>query len=95
METKHANLSQVIEGITITEKKLGQFNAIGIAYPEEKKIYIDPRLSRDEMIEILIHEAAHVLLPYLTEETVDYAAKVIGKIVVQKCEEKGYFKTYE
>jgi hypothetical protein len=95
METQHANLSQIIDGITITEKKLGQFNALGIAYPEEKKIYIDPRLNRDEMIEILIHEAIHVLMPYLTEETVEYTSKVIGKIVVRKCEEKGYFKVYE
>lgn len=81
--------------IKIIEKKLGQFKALGLAYPEDKKFFIDPRLSRDEMIEILIHETMHIVMPYLTEEVVAENSKIMAKIVINKCEEKGYFKQYE
>jgi hypothetical protein len=43
----------------------------GLAFPHEWRIEIDPALDDKTLLDIAIHEAAHVVLPDLDEAQVD------------------------
>jgi len=43
----------------------------GLAFPHEWRIEIDPGLDDKTLLDIAIHEAAHVVLPELDEGQVD------------------------
>lgn len=43
----------------------------GLAFPHEWRIEIDPALDDKTLLDIAIHEAAHVVLPDLDEGQVD------------------------
>lgn len=64
--------------IKVEFKKLGKNKALGLAYKEENKIILDPRLKGKDFIDVAIHELMHILLPYLTEETIDSTATSIA-----------------
>lgn len=69
------------EEITIKFKKLGKNKALGLAFKEEKIIYLDPKLKGKDFINVLTHELCHLLFPYLIEEEIDNAANVISNIL--------------
>jgi hypothetical protein len=43
----------------------------GLAYPQEWRVELDPALDDKTLLDIAIHEAAHVVLPDLDEAQVD------------------------
>lgn len=43
----------------------------GLAFPHEWRVEIDPALDDKTLLDIAIHEAAHVVLPSLEEAQVD------------------------
>ena len=53
--------------IEVKYKKLGRQKAYGIAY---EYIILDTRLKGKKHLEILIHEALHILFPKLSEDDV-------------------------
>ena len=53
--------------IEVKYKKLGRHRAYGIA---DEHIILDTRLKGKKHLEILIHEALHILFPELTEDEV-------------------------
>jgi hypothetical protein len=48
-------------------KKLGRRKALGIVEDGDDIIYIDPRLKGRKHLEILIHEAMHILWPHIVK----------------------------
>lgn len=50
----------------------------GIAYPDEHRIVLDPRMDDVTMIEVASHEVAHVVLPMLDEEAVELLGRQIA-----------------
>lgn len=55
----------VIKGVRY--KKLGRRKALGIVEYGDDIIYIDPRLKGRKQMEILIHEAMHILWPHIVK----------------------------
>lgn len=55
----------VIKGVRY--KKLGRRKALGIVEHGDDIIYIDPRLKGRKQMEILIHEAMHILWPHIVK----------------------------
>ena len=55
----------VIKGVRY--KKLGRRTALGIVEHGDDIIYIDPRLKGRKQMEILIHEAMHILWPHIVK----------------------------
>jgi hypothetical protein len=50
--------------IKVVERKLGRERAAGLDSSDApESIFIDPRLKESERLEILLHEALHLLLP--------------------------------
>jgi hypothetical protein len=43
----------------------------GLAFPDEWRIELDPALDDKTLMDIAIHEAAHVVIPSLDEHEVD------------------------
>lgn len=43
----------------------------GLAFPDEWRIELDPRLDDKTLLDIAIHESTHVLAPFLEENTVN------------------------
>ena len=54
----------------VVYKKLLRRNAVGLVEGDDDVIYIDPRLRGKKHLEILLHEALHVLYPAASEEEV-------------------------
>lgn len=54
----------------IREVKLGRERAWGQAHDDEQLIEIDPRLKGRKKMEVIIHEAVHLLNPEMSEEEV-------------------------
>jgi predicted SprT family Zn-dependent metalloprotease len=50
----------------------------GVAYPDEHRIVLDPRMDDVTMIEVASHEVAHVCCPYLEEDTVELLGRQIA-----------------
>ena len=53
----------------------------GLAFPDERRIEIDPALDDKTLLDISIHEGLHVLMPFLTEESVDDAGKTLADLL--------------
>jgi hypothetical protein len=43
----------------------------GLAFPDQWRIELDPDMHEKTLMDIAIHEATHVVCPYLTEDTVN------------------------
>ena len=54
----------------VVYKRLGRRKAYGLVEDGDDIIYIDPRLKGRKQLEILIHEALHILRPESSEEDV-------------------------
>lgn len=77
----------------VITKKLGRVRiegerVWGIANHDTGTIEIDPRCKGIKHLEILIHEAAHITLPFLTEEPISSSAAEIARVLW----EQGYRK---
>jgi len=53
----------------------------GLAYPDEWRIELDPELDDRTECDIALHEALHVLFPYLPEQSVDDGAKTLADLL--------------
>ena len=67
--------------IRIKVKKLGKEKADGLAFKDDRLIYIDPRLKGIGLLETLIHEILHCQQPDLSEETVTSNAKEMADLL--------------
>jgi hypothetical protein len=54
----------------VIESKLGRNKAWGMAHTDDNVIEIDARLKGRKKMEIILHEAMHLLNPQFTEEEV-------------------------
>ncbi len=43
----------------------------GLAFPDQWRIELDPTMDERTLMDIAIHESAHVVCPYLTEEVIN------------------------
>lgn len=53
----------------------------GLAFPDEFRIELDPDLDERTEIDIALHEALHVLFPYLPETDVNEAGKTMADLL--------------
>lgn len=53
----------------------------GLAFPKEYRIEIDPYLTDQTLIDIAIHETAHVVVPDLDEEAVDRLGRACADVL--------------
>lgn len=67
--------------IKIVFKKLGRSKADGLAYKEDRVIFIDITLKGVNMLDTILHELAHVQQPDLSEESVTEYAKETADIL--------------
>jgi hypothetical protein len=65
----------------VVSKKLGREKAWGSALLDEKIIEIDPRLTGRKHLEILIHEALHILNPDWSEKEVIKQSKKLTHLL--------------
>lgn len=65
--------------IKIEWKRLGK--AWGYAYPAQRRIELDPRMTPKTLLDIAVHETLHVELPVLDEEAVDRTARQIANVL--------------
>lgn len=61
----------------IIETKLGRAKAWGMAHADDNIIEIDPRAKGRKRLELLIHEALHLLNPTMSENEVIRQSKKI------------------
>lgn len=55
----------------------------GYAYTDERRIELDARMKPEKMLEIAIHEVAHVELPHLSEEAVSHLGKSVADVLLR------------
>ena len=55
----------------------------GMAYPEEHRIELDPRMTDTTLIEVASHEVAHVVLPFLDEEAVELLGRHVANVLTR------------
>lgn len=67
--------------IKIVYKKLGREKLWGQAHVDEWTIEVDERLRGKKKIEILIHEAQHILFPEKDEDYIAWALAVITRML--------------
>ncbi len=67
--------------VTVVHRKLGRYKAKGLAWQKEKLIEVDERLRGKKVLEILVHEAYHLLHPAATEGVVEEKSIVITNIL--------------
>jgi len=67
----------------VVYRKLGQERAWGQAWHDEKSplIEVDPRLGSRRQMEVLIHEASHLIQPELPEAKIDAIGKYICDVL--------------
>ncbi len=71
--------------IRIRFKKLGREKAAGLAYKNDRLIYIDPQQRGFDMLDTIIHEVIHCQQPDLSEEAVsDFATELAD--ILWKCQ---------
>ena len=64
--------------VKVEHKKIGHFQADGLAYKEERRIVLDVRLTGKDYLITAIHELLHVHRPKLTEKEVTSLSTAIG-----------------
>jgi len=67
--------------IKIIEKKLGKHKVHGFACFNEHTIEIDPRLKDCKRLEILLHEALHLIFPFLDELEVQRGGEELSAVL--------------
>lgn len=67
--------------IKIRFKKLGREKAAGLAYKEERVIYIDPTQKGVMLLDTVIHEIIHCQQPDLSEEAVTEFANEMSDLL--------------
>ena len=55
----------------------------GLAYTDDYRIVLDPRMTDATMLEVAAHEVAHVICPYLEEEAVELLGRHIGDVLTR------------
>jgi hypothetical protein len=65
----------------VVRRKLGKEKAHGIAYLNDNVIVIDPRITGRKQLEILIHEALHLLNPEFSEPKVVKQSKKLTNLL--------------
>lgn len=70
-----------MNAIRIVDKKLRRRNALGMAHPDTRTIEIDPRLEPQKRLEIMLHEAMHIVFEFMDEATVDASAKELADVL--------------
>ena len=53
----------------------------GMAYPKEYRIELDPKLTDQTLLDIAIHETAHVVIPDLDEDAVDRLGRACADVL--------------
>ena len=69
--------------IEVVECKLGRQDVVGLAYPQERIVEIDPRQCPSKYLDTLIHEALHIEFPERGERKILRAGHAIAKVVWQ------------
>lgn len=69
------------ESIKVVYKKLGKRNEWGNADIDKKIIEIDPRAVGRKKIEILVHEALHIMLSIIDEDAIKLAGAAVTKVL--------------
>jgi hypothetical protein len=67
--------------ITVARRKLGKYRAHGLAWQHSKTIEVDLRLTPRKELEILIHEAGHLVFPDMPEKHVERLGAIIAKVL--------------
>jgi predicted SprT family Zn-dependent metalloprotease len=57
--------------------------AWGVAYCEDHRIELDPRMTDETLLEVASHEVAHIVLPFLDEEAVELLGRHIGDVLTR------------
>lgn len=55
----------------------------GMAYCDEHRIELDPRMTDTTLIEVASHEVTHVILPVLDEEAVELLGRHIADVLTR------------
>lgn len=55
----------------------------GVAFPQEHRIELDPRMTDAMLLEVASHEVAHVVCPYLDEEPIEELGKHISNVLTR------------
>ena len=55
----------------------------GLAYTDEHRIVLDPRMTDATMLDVAAHEVAHVICPYLEEDAVELLGRHIGDVLTR------------
>lgn len=55
--------------------------AYGLAFPDERRIELDPRLGGITHLDIALHEGLHVLFPHIDEPTVNSAGTSLADLL--------------
>lgn len=55
----------------------------GMAFPEDRLIELDPRMTDQTLIEVASHEVTHVVLPVLDEEAVELLGRHIADVLTR------------
>jgi hypothetical protein len=71
----------VAKKIKVIYRKLGKHNVHGFADKKGKIIEIDERLKGKKLLEILIHEAYHVINPKDSEEEVERKSAILTRLL--------------
>lgn len=53
----------------------------GLAFPTEWRVEIDPELDDKTLLDIAVHETAHVVIPDLDESAVDRLGKHVADVL--------------
>ncbi len=53
----------------------------GLAFPDQWRIELDPQLDEKTLIDIAVHETAHVVIPDLDESAVDRLGKHVADVL--------------
>ena len=67
----------------VVYRKLGQYKAWGMATHDSRSplVEIDPRLGAKRQLEVLIHEASHLIHPDLSEARIDAIGKYLCEVL--------------
>ena len=53
----------------------------GMAYPKEWRIELDDRLDQKTLIDIAVHETAHLVLPDIDEHAIDRLGRHVADVL--------------
>ena len=55
----------------------------GLAYADEHRIVLHPKMDDGTLLEVASHEVAHIVCPYLDEEAVELLGRHIGDVLTR------------